>query len=175
MDEELPDALTVTLRKPVTHGDATYTELTLREPIAGELQSVATKNQEDAQIFLIATISGVPEAAVAKIGTRDLKKAQDFLLTFTPADDASVKADPETLPEDLTIELRKPLKIGDMEWSELRLREPTGGEMQQAAKRAAHEAGIFLLAKVSGLPDRAIKQVTARDFNKATAYLLSFT
>ena len=80
-EDNLPDELIVTLRKPVTLGD-TYTELRLREPTAAEWMQWDKLTGIDADIKAVATVSGVPEAAVRMIGARDLVQAARYLARF---------------------------------------------------------------------------------------------
>lgn len=84
-----PEEKVIRLRKPVVLGSGdgavTYESLTLREPTAGELEkatSTATNNI-GMSITLIHLVSGIPRAAVAKIGQRDLREASDYLGGFT--------------------------------------------------------------------------------------------
>ena len=86
---EQPEEKVINLRKPVVLGTGEnamqYDSLTLREPTAGELEkatSTATNNI-GMSITLIHLVSGVPRAAVAKIGQRDLQEASDYLGGFT--------------------------------------------------------------------------------------------
>ncbi|MBU68554.1 MAG: hypothetical protein CL858_24440 [Cupriavidus sp.] len=86
---EQPEERVIKLRKPVVLGTGEnamqYDSLTLREPTAGELEkatSTATNNI-GMSITLIHLVSGVPRAAVAKIGQRDLREASDYLGGFT--------------------------------------------------------------------------------------------
>ena len=86
---EQPEERVIKLRKPVVLGTGEnamqYDSLTLHEPTAGELEkatSTATNNI-GMSITLIHLVSGVPRAAVAKIGQRDLREASDYLGGFT--------------------------------------------------------------------------------------------
>lgn len=86
---EQPEEKVIKLRKPVVLGTGEnamqYDSLTLLEPTAGELEkatSTATNNI-GMSITLIHLVSGVPRAAVAKIGQRDLREASDYLGGFT--------------------------------------------------------------------------------------------
>lgn len=81
-NEQVPDELVVTLRKPVTLGPLTFTELRLREPTAAEWQGWDKLSGVEADVKAVATVSGVPEPAVALIGTRDLIQASRYLANF---------------------------------------------------------------------------------------------
>lgn len=79
---EIPDQLTVNLRKPVSLGEETYDRLELREPTAAEWSQFDKVDGVDGDVLAISIISGVPRAAVAKIGTRDLLVGARYLARF---------------------------------------------------------------------------------------------
>lgn len=81
-ETEIPEELTVTLRKPVELGSITYTELKLREPTADEWEQFDKLTGVSADIKALAIVSGVPEPAVRKIGARDLRKGSKFVASF---------------------------------------------------------------------------------------------
>ena len=81
--ETQPDELVIELRKPVELTGEVYTELRLREPTCGEVAAAQkTATGMVADIILVALVSGVPKAAVEKIGYRDVKRAVDYLAGF---------------------------------------------------------------------------------------------
>jgi len=80
--DELPEALIIILRKPVEYGGQTYSELHLREPTADEWSRWDAKTGVDADIAGVSIVSGVPELAVRKIGTRDLRTASQYIAGF---------------------------------------------------------------------------------------------
>lgn len=80
--EDIPEQLVITLRKPVTLGDITYTELRLREPTVGEMIELGADEGWKADAKAIALISGVPEPAVRNLGVRDGKRASGYLARF---------------------------------------------------------------------------------------------
>lgn len=78
---------TIVLRKPVVLGGVTYAELNLAEPTAGQLSKASKQtNNVDVAIALISIIAKVPRAAVEALSQRDFSEANDFLASFTPAD-----------------------------------------------------------------------------------------
>ena len=99
---------TIPLRKPVTLGkdkdpaQLTYTELKLREPTADEVDKFIIKQGSSpglsAMYYLIATVSGVPEPAIRKIGQLDIKEAMRFLLPFVSLDDVFQKTGETSSP-----------------------------------------------------------------------------
>jgi hypothetical protein len=84
-----PEEKVIKLRKPVVLGTGdnaiTYETLTLREPLAGELEkaTATATNNVGMSITLIHLVAGIPRAAVARIGQRDLREASDYLGGFT--------------------------------------------------------------------------------------------
>lgn len=69
----MSDTVTVTLSKPVTHGDQTFSELTFHEPTVGDLilgDQIGT-GQLARMSAILASISEVPLPAFKKIGARD--------------------------------------------------------------------------------------------------------
>lgn len=86
---ENSEQLTLTLRKPITLGEGdgalTYTELTLREPLAEELERAYNNVSSNmtASINLISIIAGVPRAVAAKLPQREFRRANEFLGNFS--------------------------------------------------------------------------------------------
>ena len=80
-----------------------------------------------------------------------------------------------TQPEELTITLRSPVKLGEASYTHLTLREPTGAQWMEVDKiDNGVESDIKLIALVSGVPEPAVKQIGARDLRQAAKYLASF-
>lgn len=77
-----PDELVLTLRKPVTLGDLSCTQLSLREPTAGEMMQWDKLAGTEADIVAVSIVSGTPRPLVEKIGARDLNKAARYLGGF---------------------------------------------------------------------------------------------
>lgn len=81
----LPDELTIPLRKLITIGDQVYDALVLREPTAGEFEKMtklATTNPAGALILLISLVSGIALPIINRIGVRDMNQAGDYLMGF---------------------------------------------------------------------------------------------
>lgn len=82
------DEKTIKLRKPVMIGSGdgaiTYTELALREPTAGELESSTRADTSvGTMINLISAIAKVPRKAIEQLSQRDLAEASSYLSGFT--------------------------------------------------------------------------------------------
>jgi len=88
---------------------------------------------------------------------------------------------PETMGDDAprtkSIELRKPIKLGDIKYDTLELREPTLGEMDKAAKAAGSRFGsdIELLSLITNIPTLGIKQIGVSEYNEALKFISVFT
>lgn len=78
------------------------------------------------------------------------------------------------MEETLTITLRKPVKLGEVEFKELRLREPTGAEWMQFDKLDGVEADLKAIAIVSGVPEPAVNMIGTRDIIRASRFLAGF-
>lgn len=86
------------------------------------------------------------------------------------------KETPE-LSEQLTITLRKPVKMGDEMLETLELREPNAGEFKKFTKQAQSDpsaALVALIAMVSGVAPPIIDRIGVRDMNAAGEYLMAF-
>ncbi|PXX49371.1 phage tail assembly protein [Aquitalea magnusonii] len=83
---EVPDELTIELRKPVElAGETTYV-LELREPTVDELdrfmKALDKHGPIEATKLLISAVSGVSVAVLGKVGARDFKTAESYLSNF---------------------------------------------------------------------------------------------
>lgn len=85
------------------------------------------------------------------------------------------------LQDELTLTLRKPVTLGTSAeaqvYSELNLREPLAEEVLDFNRRSGKDAGDalrHLIAKISGAPLTVIDKIRARDFTRASNYLMDF-
>ena len=68
----------------------------------------------------------------------------------------------------MLLKLSKPVRLGDHEYTELSLREPTVGENEQALKAGDGVApNIRLLSLVASIPEAAVRQMSRGDFLRA--------
>ena len=81
----------------------------------------------------------------------------------------------QPIPETLSITLRRPVKIGDVEYAVMTLREPTAGEMEQVDGESGWAKKVAMIALVSGIPAKLLEEVGVRDIDLATAYLARFS
>jgi len=84
-------------------------------------------------------------------------------------------ADPQDIPEELIITLRKPVEFGGQVYSELKLREPTAGEYEQVDNvKGATATDILMVSLVSGIPRQVVAKIGMRDVGEAARYLGRF-
>lgn len=84
-----PDEKTITLRKPIKLQDRTVTEITLREPTAGEIEQVEKRAARDgaqaSNILLIQVCADITDGEARRLGARDFHEALMFVQGFFPA------------------------------------------------------------------------------------------
>jgi hypothetical protein len=80
------------------------------------------------------------------------------------------------IEDEKTITLRKPVKLGDIEYTKLDLREPTAGELEKATK-AANQMGVVinLIQLVAQVPRRVVEGLCQRDLKDASDFLEAFS
>ncbi len=78
--------------------------------------------------------------------------------------------------DEKTIPLRKPVKIGDITFDKLDLREPTAGELEKASN-ATTQIGVVisLISLVARIPRGAAEKLCQRDLREASDFLGSFS
>ncbi|MBP6010618.1 MAG: phage tail assembly protein [Alphaproteobacteria bacterium] len=79
---------TIVLEEPLEWNGQTYTELTLKELTAGQLQEALngeTKNRVEQTMKFISLSTGLPAVALKGLLARDYSRAQDFILDFLSA------------------------------------------------------------------------------------------
>jgi len=90
------------------------------------------------------------------------------------ATEAEVEAYLESVDYQLTVRLRTPIPLGELSFSELKLREPTAAEWTRWDKLSGIEADIMAVSTVAGVPDQVVRQLGARDLMKAARFILLF-
>lgn len=80
--EDLPETLTITLRKPITFNGVTYETIELREPTADEWAKWDGKTGVEADIIAVSTVAGIPQVVARKLVVRDLLQASRYLGRF---------------------------------------------------------------------------------------------
>ena len=78
--------------------------------------------------------------------------------------------------DEATIPLRKPIKFVDEQYTELNLREPSAIELAKAMKEPGEiEMMIALVSMTSGVPRRAVEQLTQRDLGRCADFFAQFS
>lgn len=77
--------------------------------------------------------------------------------------------------DEKTLTLRKPVKLGDLEYTTLELREPTAAELEKASA-ASSSIGVVinLISLVAKVPRRVAEGLCQRDLGDATLFLNQF-
>lgn len=82
------------------------------------------------------------------------------------------------LQDELTLPLRKPLATAKGDVSELKLREPTAGELDKFTRAIAKDgsvaATLLLISLIAGIDKPFLERLGTRDFQAASDYLSSF-
>lgn len=74
-----------------------------------------------------------------------------------------------------TYELRKPVEHAGQTYTELKLREPTAGDLKAvAAEGEGVGLMLALMFRITAVPPPALEQLSARDFMRAQRYLEGF-
>jgi hypothetical protein len=80
------------------------------------------------------------------------------------------------MEETKTFTLLKPIRLGDTEFTEVTLTEPTAGHIETALKELSQTtANIQLIAMIAKIPPAAVRAMGLRDFNTAVGFLEGFT
>lgn len=78
--------------------------------------------------------------------------------------------------DETVLQLRKPIKFVDQEYTELTLREPSAIELAKAMKEPGEiEMMIALVQMTSGVPRRAVEQLSQRDLGRCADFFAQFS
>ena len=91
---QIQEEITIVFRKPLTLGQGentlTYESITLREPMAGELDQASRElTSVGGVIRLIHLVGKIPMEAAKKVGSRDLNRASAFFSSFNAGPEAA--------------------------------------------------------------------------------------
>ncbi|MFM0689234.1 phage tail assembly protein [Paraburkholderia strydomiana] len=176
----MTDTKTIVLRKPLKHGkgdaETTVSEITLREPTAGDYESAEqASGVYGTSIALIALLSGVPVDVIDQMYGSQIDEAEDFIASF--GHDAA--RNPARSADEIVIQLTKPVQItkdeSALNMASLTLCEPTNQQ-----KRKAEAAGgpfarmVALISLIGKVPKSSVRALCARDFLEAVAYFNGF-
>ncbi|QNK65762.1 phage tail assembly protein [Variovorax sp. PAMC26660] len=78
--------------------------------------------------------------------------------------------------DEITITLRKPVKLGDMTYEKLELREPTAGELEKASSATTNMGVVInLIQLVAKVPRKVVEGLCQRDLKEAGDFLEAFS
>ena len=164
------------LLKPVTFEGKTYESIELREATAGEMEHAEKLSDKYGfTVVLISKVADIPVGAVDLMGQRDTEAAEEYIQSFG-MDGLDDDEDADASPEEKTITLRKPVTLGDLNFDELELREPTNAERRKAAAAGgSFSIAIAQIALLGKWPKPAVKAMCSRDFMEAVKYFGGFS
>ena len=78
--------------------------------------------------------------------------------------------------DEITIQLRKPVVLGDITYSTLEMKEPTAGQLEKASSSSTSGVGmvINLISAVAVVPRKVVESLCQRDFKEASDFLEAF-
>jgi hypothetical protein len=80
------------------------------------------------------------------------------------------------MDDEKTITLRKPVKLGEIEYTKLDLREPTAGELEKASNATSNIGVVItLIHLVAQVPRRVVEGLSQRDLKEAGDFLDVFS
>ncbi|MGZ3272376.1 MAG: phage tail assembly protein [Caulobacteraceae bacterium] len=83
-------------------------------------------------------------------------------------------AAPPELAAELVITLRSPVVLGYLEYSSVRLREPTAAEYRDMMRKSGVSRTLAAISAIAGIPPVAVGKIGARDLKKAQIYIDAF-
>ncbi|MFP3428736.1 phage tail assembly protein [Paraburkholderia sp. SIMBA_061] len=176
----MSETKTIVLRKPLKHGkgdaETLISEITLREPTAGDYESAEqAAGAYGTSIALIALLSGVPVDVIDQMYGSQIDDAEDFISSFG----FEAARNPSRSPDEIVIQLTRPVQITKDE-SALNIASLTLCEPTNQQKRKAESAGgpfarmVALIALIGKVPKSSVRALCARDFLAAVAYFNGF-
>lgn len=79
---------------------------------------------------------------------------------------------------EITIQLRKPVTLGDVKFDKLDLREPTAGELERSSSGPSSNTNmgvmINLISIVAKVPRKVAEDLCQRDLNEASDFFGGF-
>ncbi len=79
-----------------------------------------------------------------------------------------------TIPDELHITFRKPVKLGEQTYADMTLREPTAAQWEAWDRLEGVEMDVTAVATVSGLPVPVVRMLGARDLIQGARYISRF-
>jgi len=90
------------------------------------------------------------------------------------APDDVIEAYLESVDYQLTVPLRTPVQLGELTYTELKLREPTAAEWKQWDKLTGIAADTKAISVVAGVPEQVVDKIGSRALMKASRFILLF-
>ncbi|MBW8824458.1 MAG: phage tail assembly protein [Xanthomonadales bacterium] len=85
------------------------------------------------------------------------------------------EAAPQAIQNELVITLLRPVKLADLEFLEVRLTEPTMGQMRQASKAGGPlDQLAMLIAQNASVPPAVVDRMLKRDIDRAGDFFAQF-
>ncbi|WP_174296537.1 phage tail assembly protein [Sphingomonas bacterium] len=78
------------------------------------------------------------------------------------------------IPDELVVHLRRPVRLGEVVYTELRLHEPTAADWTAFAKLSGVEGDVKAVSVIAAVPEAAVRQIGARDLLSAARYIGRF-
>ncbi len=179
----------ILLATPLQQGDRTWNSLELREPRVSEVKAAADRIGStptkvamlEAQIDLVARVSGLPAALIEDLPAQVLEEAAAFVSSFEEAARRPAEDEPD-LAAMLFIELDAPVETERSTETSMNLRPPTVRERKRAEAHLSrgytlsallnHE--ITLVESVSGWQHVNVLKMPIGPFAQAADYLTGF-
>lgn len=188
--------LVIPLARPITKAGRSVSEITLSEPTAGQVRHCERLlrtptpygNYLDAevrayQIELVGRVSGIGDEIAGDLPVSKLDKAaawlhEQFIVSKRPKDWVA-----DTESDQLVIDLPAAIKVAEISYDQLILREPTSGEVKKAESSLRANWGaedkrrhdLWLVAYAAGIPYPAVEAMPISIVVKAYEWLENFT
>lgn len=81
---------------------------------------------------------------------------------------------PEVFSDELVLTLREPIKVGDIEFAEIKLTEPTGKALRLAAREDTMGGLFVLITHAASVPPMVPEKMRQRDLQRAADFFAHF-
>lgn len=82
----------------------------------------------------------------------------------------------DDLQEDLTLTFRNPIELGGVQYAEVQLSEPDGGQLVEAGKAMTAMEQLVALISINGkMPKAAVLKIKQRDLEVAANFFARFS
>ena len=178
--------MTIRFDKPLKHEDQSVDQIQLKEPTGLQVLNAekagvdnpGAHSQRVTDATLIAGVANVGIDLIRKMPVSRFREAAAFLNGFSKA----AKQEKPVLDADLVIEVHPRIEQAGRIVSQIELREPTTGEVEEAQRKLTvvnaatlRESQIHLVCLVSELPRFVVNALPISKLDQASRYLLGFT